>query len=413
MNSSGLWHAEHAWLGRVADNVFIRVENGRITEVAEKVARPTDATPLSGFTIPGLANAHSHAFQFALRGRTQEGAGDFWEWRRQMYDLAATLDPDSMHKVGLMAYREMANAGITAVGEFHYLHHRPDGGLYDDPNAMGAALIAAAAEVGIRMTLIDSCYLYGGVDKRPLEGAQVRFGDGDTTRWADRVERLKDSPGVRIGAAIHSVRAVDPPAMRAVSAFARITNRPLHLHLAEQPGEVQESMDAFEMTPTMLCQREQVLGFGTTVVHAIELDPEDVALLARSKTHVCAAPTTERELGDHVGPIKALADGGVELCFGSDSNAVIDILEEARGTELDQRRATGKRGLHKPADLLRAATRGGMQALGWDSGELAAGKLADFVTVRLDDPDPARLIFTSSARDVVNVVVGGRTIVKR
>ena len=412
MNSSGVWHAQHAWLGQVAENVLIDVHDGRITKVTEGMPRPAAAIDLRGFTVPGFANAHSHAFQIALRGKTQEVDGDFWEWRKKMYELAAILTPDSMHKLALEAYREMANAGITAVGEFHYVHHRPDGGRYDDPNAMGAALIAAASEVGIRITLIDACYLYGGLGKKPLEGAQVRFGDGDAASWANRVEVLKDSPGVRIGAAIHSVRAVDPLAMRAISAFARIKNRPLHLHLAEQPAEVEECMHAFEVTPTMLCSREEVLGAGTTAVHAIELNKDDVVLLGRYGTHVCVCPTTERDLGDHVGPTKALADHGAALCLGSDSNAVIDLFEEARGVELDQRRAIGKRGLHKPAELLGAATRGGMQSLGWDAGELAAGRLADFVTVRLEDPDPSRLIFASSARDVINVVVGGRTIVK-
>lgn len=412
MNSSGVWHAEHAWLGRVAKNVLIEVADGRIKKVTEGISRPPGATELRGLTVPGFANAHSHAFQIALRGKTHDAGGDFWEWRKRMYELAATLNPDSMHELGLEAYREMANAGITAVGEFHYVHHRPDGGRYDDPNAMGTALVAAAQEVGIRITLIDACYLYGGFGKRPLEGAQVRFGDGNTTRWADRVERLKDSPGVRVGTAIHSVRAVDATEMRAISAFARINNRPLHIHLAEQPAEVEECAHAFEMTPTLLCGREQVLGAGTTAIHAIELSNDDVVSLCRSGTRVCVCPTTERDLGDHVGPAKALADGGVALCLGSDSNAVVDLLEEARGVELDQRRATGKRGLHKPAELLRAATRDGMQSLGWDAGELGPGKLADFVTVRLEDPDPGRLVFTSSARDVVNVVVGGRTIVK-
>ena len=413
MNVTGTWHAERAWLGRVAENVLIVTNEGRITELIENVPRPAAATALRGFTIPGLASAHSHVFQHALRGLTHEGGGDFWEWRHQMYELAAGLTPESLHQLALTVYREMAEAGITAVGEFHYLHHRPGGAQYSDPNAMGKALISAAEEVGIRITLLDTCYLYGGLDKRPLEGTQLRFGDGDASKWANRVERLKDSPGVRIGAAIHSVRAVDPKSMRAIAAFARLKNRPLHIHLAEQKAEVDDCISAYEVTPPVLCAREEVLGQGTTVVHAIELGEEDVALVGQSRANVCSCPTTERDLGDHVGPMKALADRGAGLCLGTDSNAVIDMFEEARALELDQRRASGKRALHKPVDLLRAATSGGMRALGWDSGELAVGKFADFVTVRLDRPEPGRLVFTSTARDVVNVVVGGRTIVRR
>jgi len=253
MNSSGVWHAEHVWLGRVAENVLIEVEDGRIKRITEGMQRTSKAIDLKGLTVPGLANAHSHAFQIALRGKTQEVAGDFWEWRKQMYKLAATLDPDSMHNLALGAYREMANAGITAVGEFHYVHHRPDGGRYDDPNAMGAALIAAAGEVGIRITLIEACYLRGGLDGRPLEGVQRSFSDGDAERWIARVEELREGAGVRIGAGIHSVRAVDPASMRTVAAWARKRRAPLHIHLAEQPAEVEESIAVEGCIPAVLC----------------------------------------------------------------------------------------------------------------------------------------------------------------
>jgi formiminoglutamate deiminase len=302
----------------------------------------------------------------------------------------------------------MLQAGITAVGEFHYLHALG--------NELGGALTHAAVQEGIRITLLDACYLHGGVDGRPLEGAQKSFSDGDADRWAQRMDSFGDGDGVRIGAAIHSVRAVDPPSMRIVAAWARKRKAPLHIHLAEQPAEVDECLAVEGCTPTQLLEREGILGPDLTAVHAIHVDEADIASLGRHKVSICACPTSERELGDRVGLLYRLADAGSPLCVGSDSNAVIDMLEEARGLELDQRRATGRRVLHQPEDLLRAATIGGMRALGWEAGELKAGLLADFITLQPHgagegDLDAGYLVFGCSARDVVNVVVGGRTVV--
>jgi formiminoglutamate deiminase len=406
LNGSGLWHAERAWIGRVASNVLIEVEDGRIKSVAGNTPPPTGATRLSGFTIPGLANAHSHAFQRQLRGLTHEEGGDFWVWRRQMYRLAEAEDPDEYFIQARSVYREMVEAGITAVGEFHYLHKFG--------NRSGEALIAAADAVGIRITLIDACYLRGGMDGRALEGGQRGFSDGTAEKWATRMDSMKDSEGVRIGAAIHSVRAVDPRSMRIVAEWARKRGAPLHMHLAEQPAEVEECLAVEGCTPTQLAAREGILGPDLTAIHAVHVDEMDIALLGESRTAICACPTTERDLGDRVGPSRSLVDAGASLCLGSDSNAVIDPLEEARGVELDQRRATGRRGMHRPDELLRAATADGMRAIGWDSGELAAGKLADFVTVQAAawpvHHEVAYLIYACSAGDVSNVVIGGRTV---
>ena len=407
MNGSGLWHADRAWLGRVARNVLIEVENGTIKSVVEGALPPPGAIRLSGFTIPGLANAHSHAFQHHLRGLTEDGGGDFWVWRQQMFRLAEAEDPDAYFIQARAVYREMAEAGITAVGEFHYLHRFG--------NRSGEALIAAADAVGIRITLIDACYLRGGMDGRPLEGGQLGFSDGTAEKWATRMDAMIGSEGVRIGAAIHSVRAVDPRSMRTVAEWARKRGAPLHMHLAEQPAEVDECLAVEGCTPTQLAAREGILGPDLTAIHAIHVDDQDIALLGKNRTAICACPTTERDLGDRVGPAKRLAEAGASLCLGSDSNAVIDLLEEARGLELDQRRAAGLRGLHRPDELLRAATTNGMRALGWDSGELSAGKLADFVTVQAaawpEEHEVAYLVYVCGAGDVSNVVVGGRTVV--
>ena len=406
MNGSGVWHAEHAWLGHRAEDVVIEVEGGRIKAVTEGVAAPAGAVLLKGWTIPGLANVHSHAFQYVLRGQAESGAGDFWEWRKQMYAAAGSWYPDRYRELAIMVFREMLEAGITAVGEFHYLHRHGNG--------LGEAVIEAARETGIRITLIDSCYLRGGLDGRPLDGVQQTFSDGDVDRWAKRVDELRGDEGVHIAAAIHSVRAVDPPSMRTVAAWARKRKAPLHIHLAEQPAEVEECMAIEKCTPTQLLEREGVLGPDLTAVHAIHVDEHDISLLGKHRVSICATTTSERDLGDRVGPMHRLVGAGSVLCVGSDSNAVIDILEEARGVELDQRRATGRRVLHDPEELFGAATVNGMRALGWSAGELKPGLLADFITIDLGGHlDLGFLMFCSTARDVINVVVGGKTVVSK
>jgi formiminoglutamate deiminase len=409
VNGSGRWHAEQAWLGHGAENVLLEVEGGRIKSITERAAPPRDAVALKGWTIPGLANVHSHAFQRLLRGEVEAGSGDFWEWRARMYEFTQ-WDPADYFNHARLVFREMLEAGITAVGEFHYLHSHG--------NELGVALIDAAREEGIRITLIDACYLRGGLDGRVLEPEQQTFSDGDADRWARRVDELREADGVRIGAAIHSVRAVDPESMRIVATWAREHKAPLHIHLAEQASEVEDCLKIEGCTPAELLEREGILGPDLTAVHAIHVNERDISLLGDNEVSVCACPTTERDLGDRVGPLTALADAGCALTVGSDSNSVIDMLEESRGLELDQRRATGRRVLHEPEELFNAATFNGMRALGWDAGELRVGMLADFIT--LDQPrlqwrriTPAYLIYGFSGRDVTNVVVGGETVVQR
>ena len=319
-------------------------------------------------------------------------------------------DAADYFKHARLLFREMLEAGITAVGEFHYLHGHG--------NELGEALIDAAREEGIRITLIDACYLRGGMDGGPLEAEQLAFSDGDADSWARRMDELKETNGARIAAAIHSVRAVDPESMRVVATYARERRMPLHIHLAEQAAEVEACLAVEGVTPTELLQREGILGPDLTAVHAIHLNERDISLLGENEVSICACSTTERDLGDRVGPLRALEAAGCDLTVGSDSNAVVDMLEEARGLELDQRRATGRRVLHQPEDLLRASTVNGMRTLGWESGELRTGMLADFVT--LDAPrdlwremSPSYLIYGFSGRDVTNVVVGGETVVSR
>jgi len=414
------WYAELAWIGRPATRVLIEVAGDRITAVTPDSDPPPYAVRLPGVTVPGLANAHSHAFHRALRGRTQGQRGDFWSWRESMYAVAARLDPDRYYALARATYAEMALAGITAVGEFHYLHHAPDGRPYADPNAMAAALTAAAADAGLRLTLLDTCYLQADVDGRPLTGTQLRFTDGDAQQWAARADAIAPAPHLRVGAAIHSVRAVDPASIRTVATWAADRRVPLHAHLSEQRAENAACRSVHGITPAVLLADLGVLGTRTTVVHATHLDSTDLTRLGSSGTSVCLCPTTERDLADGIGPAARLAAAGSPLCLGSDSSAVIDLFEEARGVELDERLATERRGQHAPEDLLQAATAGGMAALGWDAGRLERGGLADFVTLSANSPRlaglaaaglAAHVVFAATAADVASVVVGGRQVV--
>jgi formiminoglutamate deiminase len=426
------WWCELAWLGGddAAAGVVLDVgADGMLAAVTPGVGRheAQAATVLAGLTVPGLVNAHSHAFHRALRGWSEGAAGgSFWTWREQMYAVARSLDPDAYEELATATFAEMVVSGITTVGEFHYLHHDPEGRPYGG-DAMAEAILAAASAAGIRLTLLDTCYLTGGIG-RPAGAVQRRFSDGDSDAWATRVDRLASSvsasPMARIGAAIHSVRAVPPQALMAVADWAREHDAPLHAHLSEQPAENEDCLSAYGRTPTSLLGDGGALGERFTAVHATHVSADDIRLLGTGGSSVCMCPTTERDLADGIGPAAALRAAGSPICLGTDSHAVIDLWEEARAVELDERLASGRRGNHAPADLLADATGGGARSLGWDgAGRLAAGAPADFCTLRLEGASlagtvgidgrgaAAAAVFAAGAADVTDVVVGGRAVV--
>jgi len=406
---------EWAWLGGMVpmEGVVVRVDGDRIRSMETGVlAPPSRARRLPGFTIPGMANAHSHAFHRALRGRTHFGRGTFWTWRQSMYEAAAALTPELYCDLATAVYAEMALAGITTVGEFHYLH--------DGANEMGDALVEAARRAGVRLTLLDTCYLHGGIGA-DRSGVQARFGDASVDAWLNRASMRPDEPNLRVGAAIHSVRAVSPLEATRVANWAADRGAPLHAHVSEQRAENEACLEAFGRTPTQVLADAGAVTKRFTAVHATHLTDGDIGLLGDAEAHACFCPTTERDLADGIGPARALDAGGVRLCVGSDSHAVIDLFEEARAIELDERLATGQRGGHDPSMLLRAATRHGTASLGWpDAGALDPGQRADLVTVSLDSVRMAGIppedlvpgvVFAATAADVSGVIVDGRPVV--
>ena len=386
--------------GEVLENVHLEVTDGVVTFMA---ARDAASNAAAGLTIPGLANCHSHAFHRALRGRTQTERGSFWTWREQMYARASSLTPDEYCELATRVYAEMRATGITAVGEFHYLHHQVGGTPYADPNEMGKALLAAADEAGIRIRLLDACYVSSGFGRAP-EGVQRRFSDGDAERWAERVAAFDDA---RVGVAIHSVRAVPREQLSTIVEAA--AGRPLHVHLSEQVAENEACLAEYGVTPTQLLADAGALGPMTTVVHATHLTDTDIKLLGEARVFANFCPTTERDLADGIGPSRALAAAGARLTLGSDSHAVIDLFEEMRAVEMHERLSTQQRGHWSAAELLAAATYEGHASLGFDdAGRIAVGQRADLVTIDLDTwrtrdcgASAETVVFAATAADVV------------
>lgn len=411
---------ESAWLtGGLARRVRLVTQDGLFKEVLVDADPQPDDIRLAGVTLPGMANAHSHAFHRALRGRVNGSGGNFWSWREQMYAAAEQLNPDTYFALARAVFAEMVQAGITVVGEFHYVHHRPGGHPYRDPNAMGLAVRQAADEAGIRLTLLDTCYLEGGLNGGghvELHPGQRRFSDGSVEAWAERMSaRRHETDRVRLGAAIHSVRAVKRADLPKVVEAAG--GLPLHVHLSEQHGENLACQMFYGASPTQLLDEAGALGAHSTAVHATHLEDRDIELLGGTGTGACFCPTTERDLADGIGPARALHDAGSPLSLGSDQHVVIDPFEELRGLEMHERLVTNERDRFSADDLLLAASFNGYRSLGWsDGGHLSKGALADFVTVRTDTVNTAgaahdQIIYACVASDVSTVVVGGDVVV--
>ena len=389
--------------------------------------------------LPGMVNAHSHAFQRVIRGRTEyrgaQASDSFWTWREQMYAAASRLSPEDIYDASRMAFLEMALGGITSVGEFHYLHRTPEGGEYDDPNLLAKEVVRAARDVGLRVALLRVAYQRAGFRKEP-DARQRRFIEPDPATFVRHAEALardlaapsESLPTAWAGVAPHSVRAVTVEYLRGVSAFARAGGLPVHMHVAEQPAEVEACLAETGRTPVALLAAEGVLGPDFTGVHAVHVTAEEIGHLRGAGACVCACPTTERNLGDGVVPADALLAAGVPVALGTDSHAQIDLLEDARELEYHLRLTTLRRNVLAPAEgavsalaarLFECATAAGARSIGAPGGTFEPGRAADFFTVALDDPAIAgasaedllpAVVFSLSRAAVRETGVGGRLV---
>jgi formimidoylglutamate deiminase len=361
--------------------------------------------------LPAFATAHSHAFQRAMRGRAQRpgpaGADDFWSWRRAMYDLAASLTPERAHAIARVAFRELRAAGVLSVGEFHYVHHQPDGTPYDDRTAMADAVVAAAKAEGLRIALLRAVYHRAGPGK-PAEGVQRRFADPSPDAALADVDallaRYRGDPDVRVGLAPHSVRAVPPAWLAELAAYAEARALPLHMHVAEQPAEVEACAAETGRRPLELLADRGLLGPRFVAVHATHLAPHEALLLGEARAFACLAPTTERDLGDGLPDVGALRRAGARLCTGVDSHVLSDPFEDMRGVELGERlrtlgRVTDRGTPHEtPAERLwRAASTEGAIAIGFEDagGVLVVDRGAPALALVDDDCLLDALVFSA------------------
>ncbi len=424
--------------GRFHEGRVLGVDaKGHILDLAEVPAGARTVSLPGRALLPGLVNGHSHAFQRLIRGRTEyvasgREADDFWSWREAMYRAAESLSPEDLYVASRQAFVEMALAGITTVGEFHYVHHQPDGTPYADRNTLAHAVIRAARDVGLRICLLRVGYARAG-HQVAANPRQRRFIDADVETFLGSVESLvRETQGdaaVSVGIAPHSVRAV-PREWLAALAASSTRRLPIHMHVAEQPKEIEACLAEHGRRPVELLADLGLLGPGFTAVHGVHLTDAEVALLGSSATTVCACPSTERNLGDGIVPADALVKAGARISLGSDSQATVDLLDEARQLEGHLRLSRLRRAVLDPgggamdglaARLLGMATVDGARSLGWAGGVLEAGAPADFFTVDLNHPSlvgalPASLLSSivlgAEKAAVRDVVVAGREVVR-
>ena len=401
--------AHGAWSG-----VGITIEDGSIVEVGPaKVGERLRRKALA----PGFVNDHSHTFQRGLRGAVERldpsrPLDDFWSWRERMYALATELSPDSLRKVSRRCYEEMLSAGYTSVTEFHYVHHRPDGTPYEDPNSLAKSVALAAEEAGIRLLLLPVAYARGGLP---------RFRDPSAQAFLRRVDDLREWSGGRplleVGVAAHSVRAVPRGWLEEIGRYARRNDLPLHIHADEQPREIEVCQAEHEMRPVELLAQTGFLGPSTTIVHATHANERELDLLSEHSASVCACPTTEGNLGDGFVPAEGILERHVRLSVGSDSHVRIDPFEELRELETNARRLSGRRNVlitgngNSPTPYL-------LQT-GWGRGGSQAGDPADLIEIDLSHASlaevqtrdlPSALVFGSGSGVVARTWVDGRKV---
>jgi formimidoylglutamate deiminase len=433
------WIPELIYAGRrfLRDTALVTDSRGRIVELAPAGTLSSGVHLKNRAILPGLVNAHSHAFQRVIRGRTEyrstETVDSFWTWRELMYRAANTLDVEDIYVASRMAFLEMALSGITAVGEFHYLHHDPKGQPYNDRNLIAKEVIRAANDVGLRIALLRVAYERAGYnqERNPLQKRFIESPENYISNLELLHSDIDNNPSASIGAAPHSVRAVSLDYLKIVNEYASRHDLPMHMHVAEQPAEVSACIEEHGRSPVALLDTEGLLSDRFTAVHAIHVTPKAIAAIARTGATVCACPTTERNLGDGVIPADAYVENQVPVCLGTDSHAQIELLEDARELEYHLRLQRKERNVLAPNDeqdrsalakrLLECATANGARSLGFNGGQVDVGAPADFFTVDLNDPSIAgaseddllsNIVFSLSRTAIKDVVVQRKRIVE-
>ena len=439
--------AEQAWLPDLLfagssfqpDLALVCDSSGRIVRLAARSEVNNPIRLPNRALLPGLVNAHSHAFQRLIRGRTEyrttNTTDSFWTWRELMYRAANQLSPEDIYDASRMAFLEMALTGITAVGEFHYLHHSPGGVAYDDPNLLAKEVVRAARDVGIRIALLRVAYARAGYETEP-NPLQIRFIETSPDVYLKNVEQLQidmaETDGMAwVGIAPHSVRAVPLNYLKTIIGFGNECRLPVHMHVAEQNAEVSACIKEYGRSPVSLLATEGLLSERFTAVHAIYVTPKAIATMAQARASICACPTTERNLGDGIVRIDNYFNRGVPVSLGTDSQVQIDLLEDARELEYHLRLQRTERSIlakandQDPSALARrlfdCATINGAESIGFAGGKLEPGLAADFFTIDLNDTSLAgsskedllaSTVFSSSRTAVRDVVVAGKRIVE-
>ncbi len=415
--------------GLLSHKIVTISDEGKFLAIRAREADSDITDPLPHTVLlPGFVNAHSHVFQRALRGHTHRALSahdTFWTWRRAMYAEAQRLNPDLLYQGALQTYREMLMAGYTSVGEFHYVHHQPDGKPYSNANAMSDAITEASKDAGIRLVLLLVAYAQGDF-AQPAEKEQRRFCDASIDAYLARVDELRVR-GITLGLAPHSVRAVPEQWFRALGAYSRTYQLPIHVHADEQIREIEQCLTMRGCTPIELLERFEVLGPRTTIVHATHANAREIALLAQYHCTVCVCPTTEGDLGDGIAPYAELLEANIPLAIGTDSNTRLDPLEELRWAEYSARMRYQRRRILVPDQraspgplLLTYGTQNGATALGLQTGSITFGMPADFIVVDLNAPalagwNPTDLLdvlfFGASSQVITQTWVQGAPVV--
>jgi formimidoylglutamate deiminase len=417
----------------VVDAALVVGDDGRVMPaIADREGATVVEMPGKAL-LPGFVNVHSHSFQRLIRGKAESrvvSGKDFWSWRGTMYHAASRLDPQQVYDVARMAFLEMVMAGTTTVGEFHYLHNAPDGKAYDDPNALAKQVMAAAQSVGLRIVLLRTAYLRAGFGL-PDDPGQARFyetAEGFLENMDALMRECPASDAVGYGVAPHSLRAVPLRELQQIAGWARERGLPLHMHVAEQVAENEACQREYGLTPVALLHQERILGEDFTAVHAVHVSADEVAMLAETGTTICSCPTTERNLGDGIVRADDAMRAGIRIGFGSDSQAQIDPLEDARELEYHLRLKHQERAILDQIDgrglaarLFNCATTDGARSLGVASGGLRPGELADFFTIDLSDVSIAgagaedllpMVVFALGRTAIRDVAVGGRMVMQ-